>query len=138
MLRPQSHPYLFRYGRSLRPCLAPSGAPRSTGGHPVWRCKPHDPVPDEVRRVADLLERRYAFSILYASHQGCTRFTEFRRALGSIPPGTLAQRLVELEEAGVLRREVRTERPTRVEYVLTADGLRLRALVDALAVWARA
>jgi DNA-binding HxlR family transcriptional regulator len=104
----------------------------------VWRCKPHDPVPEEVRRVADLLERRYAFSILYASHQGCTRFTEFRRALGSIPPGTLAQRLVELEEAGVLRREVRTERPTRVEYVLTAEGLRLRTLVDALAVWARA
>jgi DNA-binding HxlR family transcriptional regulator len=45
---------------------------------------------------------------------------------------------VELEEAGVLRREVRTERPTRVEYVLTAEGLALRAFVDALAVWARA
>jgi DNA-binding HxlR family transcriptional regulator len=104
----------------------------------VWRCKPHDPVPEEVRRVAGLLERRYAVSILYASHQGCTRFTEFRRALGSIPPGTLAQRLVELEDAGVLRREVRTERPTRVEYVLTPEGLRLRAVVDALTVWARA
>ena len=104
----------------------------------MWRCKPHEPVPEEVRRVADLLERRYAVSILYASHQGCTRFTEFRRALGSIPPGTLAQRLVELEEAGVLRREVRTERPTRVEYVLTAQGLGLRELLDALAVWARA
>jgi len=88
--------------------------------------------------VADLLERRYAVSILYASHHGCTRFTEFRQALGTIPPGTLAQRLVELEAAGVLRREVRTERPTRVEYVLTADGLALRAFVDALAVWARA
>ena len=88
--------------------------------------------------MADLLERRYAVSILYASHQGCTRFTEFRRALGSIPPGTLAQRLVELEEAGVLRREVRTERPTRVEYVLTTEGLALRSLVDAVAVWARA
>jgi DNA-binding HxlR family transcriptional regulator len=88
--------------------------------------------------VAGLLERRYAVSILYASHHGCTRFTEFRQALGTIPPGTLAQRLVELEEAGVLRREVRTERPTRVEYVLTAEGQALRAFVDALAVWARA
>ena len=68
--------------------------------------RPHEPVPEEVRRVADLLERRYAVSILYASHQGCTRFSEFRQALGEIPPGTLAQRLVELEEAGVLRREV--------------------------------
>ena len=49
----------------------------------MWRCKESVPVPAEVRRVADLLERRYAVSILFASHQGCTRFTEFRQALGS-------------------------------------------------------
>jgi DNA-binding HxlR family transcriptional regulator len=104
----------------------------------VWRCKATTPVPEEVRRVADLLERRYAVSILYASHQGCTRFTEFRHALGEIPPGTLAQRLVELERAGVLRREVTDARPPRVEYLLTSEGLALRALVEALAVWARA
>jgi DNA-binding HxlR family transcriptional regulator len=104
----------------------------------MWRCKTTDPVPEEVRRVADLLERRYAVSILYASHQGCTRFTEFRHALGEIPPGTLAQRLVELERAGVLRREVTDARPPRVEYLLTAEGLALRAVVEALAVWARA
>jgi len=88
--------------------------------------------------VADLLERRYAVSILYASHQGCTRFGEFRQALGEIPPGTLAQRLVELERGGVLRREVTDARPPRVEYVLTTDGVRLRALIEALTDWARA
>ena len=93
-------------------------------------------MPAEVRRAADVLERRYAVSILYASHQGCTRFTEFRQALGEIPPGTLAQRLVELERAGVIRREVRDARPPLVEYVLTHDGLRLRSLLDALAAWA--
>jgi len=104
----------------------------------VWRCKTCTPVPEEVRRAADVLERRYAVSILYASYEGCTRFNEFRQALGEIPPGTLAQRLVELERAGVLRREVRDARPPLVEYLLTNDGLRLRAVVDALAVWARA
>ena len=83
--------------------------------------------------MASLLERRYAVSILYASHQGCTRFTEFRQALGEIPPGTLAQRLVELERAGVVRREVSDARPPRVEYLLTSEGRRLRELVDALA-----
>ena len=104
----------------------------------MWRCKESDPVPEEVRRVADLLERRYAVSILYASHQGCTRFTEFRQALGEIPPGTLAQRLVELEEAGVLRREVIDARPPRVEYVLTTQGQGLQVVLDALVAWARA
>ena len=103
----------------------------------MWRCKVAAPVPEEVRRAAGLLERRYAVSILYASHQGCTRFTEFRHALGEIPPGTLAQRLVELERGGVLRREVHDARPPRVEYVLTRDGQRLRAVVEALAAWAR-
>jgi DNA-binding HxlR family transcriptional regulator len=103
----------------------------------VWRCKTAAPVPEEVRRAADLLERRYAVSILYASYQGCTRFNEFRQALGEIPPGTLAQRLVELEKAGILRREVRDARPPRVEYVLTTDGHKLRDVVDALIAWAR-
>ena len=101
------------------------------------RCKSWAPVPEDVSRAAEVLERRYAVSILYASYHGCTRFTEFRHALGQIPPGTLAQRLVELERAGVLRREVRDARPPSVEYVLTSDGHRLRAVVDALARWAR-
>jgi DNA-binding HxlR family transcriptional regulator len=105
---------------------------------PVSRCKPHTPVPEDVRRAADVLERRYAVSILYASHHGCTRFTEFRHALGTIPPATLAQRLTELEVAGVLTREVRDTRPPHVEYVLTASGRRLEGLLEALAVWARA
>jgi DNA-binding HxlR family transcriptional regulator len=104
----------------------------------MWRCKEPSEVPEDVRRAAGVLERRYAVSILYASHQGCTRFTEFRHALGEIPPGTLAQRLVELEQAGVLRREVRDARPPLVEYVLTAEGLELRTLLDALVAWARA
>ena len=102
------------------------------------RCKSHHPVPEDVRRAADVLERRYAVSILYASHQGCTRFTEFRHALGRIPPATLAQRLVELESAGVLRRELRDTRPPHVEYVLTPAGRRLDGLLEALAAWARA
>jgi DNA-binding HxlR family transcriptional regulator len=102
----------------------------------VSRCRHHEPVPEDVRCAADVLERRYAVSILYASHQGCTRFTEFRRALGTIPPATLVQRLAELENAGVLRREVRDTRPPHVEYVLTGEGHRLKDLLDALAVWA--
>jgi DNA-binding HxlR family transcriptional regulator len=104
----------------------------------MWRCRAQVAVPEEVRRVAGLLERRYAVSIIYASHQGCTRFGEFRQALGEIPPGTLTQRLMELERAGVLRREVSDARPPRVEYVLTTEGARLRALVEALSAWAGA
>jgi DNA-binding HxlR family transcriptional regulator len=104
----------------------------------MWRCKTTAPIPEDVRRAAGVLERRYAVSILFASYQGCTRFNEFRQALGEIPPGTLTQRLVELEEAGVLRREVTDARPPRVEYVLTSEGQRLQVVLDALVAWVRA
>ncbi|HEU0336898.1 MAG TPA: helix-turn-helix domain-containing protein [Gaiellaceae bacterium] len=95
-------------------------------------------MPEEVRRAAGLLERRWTMSILWASYEGANRFNEFRQAVGEIPPRTLAQRLVELEEAGVLERRVVDARPPRVEYRLTPAGLRLRTAVEAIATWARA
>jgi len=89
-------------------------------------------VPEEVRRTAGLLERRWTLSILWASAEGAVRFNELKQAVGEIPPRTLAQRLVELEEAGVLERRVIDARPPRVEYRLTDEGQRLKLVVDAV------
>jgi DNA-binding HxlR family transcriptional regulator len=100
------------------------------------RCRSCRPLPEEVRRVANLLERRWTVSILYVSHDGAVRFNEFLQALGSISPATLAQRLADLEEAGVLAREVVDDRPPRVEYRLTERGRQLRSLMNALARFA--
>ena len=75
-------------------------------------------------------------TIVWASHAGATRFNEFRQALGPIPPRTLAQRLAELEQAGVLERRIVDARPPYVEYRLTERGKRLDALVNALRRWA--
>src|ERR687884_532968 len=99
------------------------------------RCRRCNPVPEEVRRAADLLERRWTISILYASYDGATRFNEFRQALGPIPPATLATRLVELEQAGVLARPVVDARPPLVEYRVTAIGSALQPVVEAVARW---
>ncbi len=102
------------------------------------RCRSCTPVPEEVRRAAGLLERRWTVSILWASYEGASRFNEFRQSVGEIPPTTLAQRLVELEDAGLLERWVIDARPPRVEYRVTEEGLRLKRVVDALAAWALA
>lgn len=91
---------------------------------------------EEVRRAADLLERRFALTILCASHEGAVRFNEFLRAVERIPPRTLAARLSELEAAGLLERSVVDSRPPHVEYRLTARGRDLRILVEALRGWA--
>jgi DNA-binding HxlR family transcriptional regulator len=100
------------------------------------RCRKCEPVPEEVRRTADLLERRWTVSILWASHAGAVRFNEFLYALGSVPPATLTTRLSELEEAGIFERSVVASRPPRVEYRLTGRGRQLQALVDALHAFA--
>jgi DNA-binding HxlR family transcriptional regulator len=101
-----------------------------------WKqCKP---LPEEVARAADLLGRRWMLAILWASaEEGAVRFNEFKQALEGIPPRTLALRLVELENAGVLERRVLPDtRPPRVEYQLTQAGRRLGALVDAMRAYA--
>ena len=100
------------------------------------RCRQCTPVPEEVRRAAGLLERRWVVSILWASYEGAIRFNELKQAVGEIPPRTLAQRLLELERAGLLERRVIDARPPRVEYLLTEEGHRLRTVLDALAAYA--
>src|SRR5262249_39610198 len=92
-------------------------------------CKP---MPEEGRRAAALLERRWTVSIIWASHEGAVRFGEFTQSLGSIPPATLATRLVELEQAGILERTTVDGRPPRTEYRLTSRGEELHGLISAL------
>jgi DNA-binding HxlR family transcriptional regulator len=96
------------------------------------RCRQPDPVPEEVRRTADLLERRWTLSVLYASVEGAARFNEYRTALGRVPPATLTQRLTELCEAGLLERRVLDTRPPAVEYRLTPLGRRFEPVLREL------
>ena len=101
------------------------------------RCRRCQPLPEEVRRAAALLGRRYALAVVYASRSGATRFNEFRQMLGPVPPTTLSARLEELVDAGILERRVVDSRPPRTEYALTEKGTHLSALLDALAALGR-
>jgi len=100
-----------------------------------YRCNRCDRLSPDVLHATDVLGRRWALALICASHAGAVRFNEFRQALGDVPPRTLAQRLVELEQAGVLERRVLDARPPRIEYVLTARGRRLKGVVDVIETW---
>jgi DNA-binding HxlR family transcriptional regulator len=103
----------------------------------VARCRRCRPLPEEVARAAELLGRRWVLAILWASAEaGAVRFNEFKQTLEGIPPRTLAARLAELEEAGILERRVLDTRPPRAEYRLTPAGRRLGTLVEAMHSWA--
>jgi DNA-binding HxlR family transcriptional regulator len=92
-------------------------------------------VPEEVRRAADLLERRWVISVVWASLEGAVRFNEFRQAVEGVPPRTLTERLRELEHAGVLERRLVDASPPYAEYRLTERGRRLAPVVQALGAW---
>jgi DNA-binding HxlR family transcriptional regulator len=95
-----------------------------------------DPVPVEVRQTADLLERRWQLSILYAALTGALRFSEFADAVAGISPRMLSERLRELEAAGLIERTVIPSSPPSVEYRLTERGRRLAPIIDAMRAYA--
>jgi len=97
------------------------------------RCQP---VPAEVRQAADLLERRWQLSIIYAALGGALRFNEFAQAVGGISPRMLAERLRDLEAAGLISRRVLPTSPPSVEYRLTERGRKLKPIVEAMRAYA--
>src|SRR5450631_77750 len=95
------------------------------------------PVPVEVRQTADLLERRWQLSIIYAALTGALRFNEFADAVAGISPRMLSERLRDLEAAGLIDRKVIPSSPPTVEYRLTDRGRRLGPIVEAMREYAR-
>src|SRR6185312_1139070 len=101
---------------------------------PSRRC---EPVPLEIRETASLLERRWQLSIIYAALSGALRFNEFADAVAGISPRMLAERLRDLEAAGLVQRTVIPSSPPTVEYRLTARGRKLGPLIEAMRNYAR-
>jgi DNA-binding HxlR family transcriptional regulator len=96
------------------------------------RCRSCNPVPSELRAVAELLERRWALGTIYACSSGAARFNEFRQSLPGISPTTLSERLEQLEAAGIVERKLVFGRPPHAEYRLTQRGRGLAVAVSGL------
>jgi DNA-binding HxlR family transcriptional regulator len=58
-----------------------------------------------------------------------TRFNEMKRALPGISSRTLSAKLTHLEAEGLVARAVHEDRPVRVEYRLTPEGLTVARLM---------
>jgi DNA-binding HxlR family transcriptional regulator len=100
------------------------------------RCRRCEPVPEEVRQTADLLERRWLLSIIYAALSGAVRFNEFAESVRGISPRMLAERLRDLERAGLVQRVVIPSSPPIVEYRLTERGRKLAPVMEAVRAYA--
>lgn len=87
-------------------------------------------------RAVELVGRRWTGAIVRSLLSGKRRFSELADVVPGISGRLLSERLHELEEEGIIRREVHGGPPVRVDYALTQAGAELEATVRALADWA--
>lgn len=66
---------------------------------------------------------------------GVRRFAELRRGLHGVSEKMLTQHLREMEEDGLIHRQVYAEVPPRVEYSLTEHGRSLNEALGPLGDW---
>lgn len=68
---------------------------------------------------------------------GTKRFGELKRAVIGITQKVLTSKLREMEELGLLEREVYPQIPPKVEYTLTDIGYSLRPVLESLKCWGK-
>jgi len=94
---------------------------------------------EQCRRVSAILSRigdKWTVLVVRELARGPRRFSEIRRALGSISQKMLTTTLRNLERDGFVSRCVYPTVPPRVDYELTALGHDLGEPIAALAAWA--
>jgi len=96
----------------------------------------HDAIYCPVHATLDLLNRRWTLHIVRSLLEGKKRFNEISRE-NHINPRTLRERLRMLEEEGAVTRTVISTIPPNVEYELTAKGMALNCIFEAVADWGR-
>nr|WP_097887513.1 helix-turn-helix domain-containing protein [Streptomyces sp. st140] len=85
----------------------------------------------------DVIGGKWKVLILWALNEKTCRFGELRRAVPGVTEKVLSSHLRELEDDGIVHREVYAEVPPRVEYSLTPLGLSLNAALEPLGAWGR-
>ena len=86
--------------------------------------------------LMDVFGKKWTVLILWPLMEGPRRFTEMSAFIPGISDRLLSQRLQELEEKGIVERQVFNERPVRVEYRLTEKGHDVRQVLEAIMQWA--
>ncbi|MFN8110452.1 MAG: helix-turn-helix domain-containing protein [Thermoleophilia bacterium] len=92
-----------------------------------------DPVCPRYQRAAELVGRRWSAAVIRVTLDGPARFTHIRHRVDGLSARLLAERLRELEAAGIMERlELASG---GAEYRLTPKGHALARLIAELEAW---
>jgi DNA-binding HxlR family transcriptional regulator len=88
-----------------------------------------------VEATLDVIGGKWKGVLLFELLQGPKRFGELRRLMPAITQRMLTRQLRELENDGVIHREVFREVPPKVEYSLTEFGRSLEPILLLMRDW---
>jgi DNA-binding HxlR family transcriptional regulator len=88
-----------------------------------------------AERALKVISGRWKAIILYHLFDGPKRLSELKRQVPDVSQKVLIQQLRELEEHGLVHREIFRQVPPRVDYSATALGLSLEPVLRALCEW---
>src|SRR5260370_12160337 len=90
-----------------------------------------------AERALKVIAGRWKAVILYHLFEGPKRLSELKRLATNASQKVLVQQLREMEEHGLINREIFRQVPPRVEYTATVLGLSLEPLIMSLCDWGR-
>ncbi|NEQ71281.1 MAG: helix-turn-helix transcriptional regulator [Symploca sp. SIO2D2] len=92
--------------------------------------------PCPIERGMRLLGGKWKGSILWHLKDGPVRFNDLARQMAGASKKMLSQRLQEMEEVGLVKREVLCNRPIAVTYEITEFGRTALGFLKELKNWA--
>jgi DNA-binding HxlR family transcriptional regulator len=111
-------------------------ATETQSGAPPESALPRGVCP-HFHAAIELIGKRWTGAIICALTERPMRFREVARTVPGLSDRLLSQRLRELEDEGLVRREVEAGTPVRVTYSLTEIGRGLDPSIRELRAWAR-
>jgi DNA-binding HxlR family transcriptional regulator len=98
---------------------------------------PCSEVCPQFHEAIELIGKRWTGAIVCALTERPMRYGELGKAVPGLSDRLLSQRLRELEEEGLVEREVEAGTPVRVTYSLTPTGQDLGPAISELKAWAK-
>jgi DNA-binding HxlR family transcriptional regulator len=88
-----------------------------------------------METTLEIIGNKWKPMIIFHLIQGTKRFGELQRLIPGVTRQMLTQHLRELEEHGIVHREVYGQVPPKVEYSLTKTGQTLIPVLMAMTEW---
>lgn len=90
-----------------------------------------------LNKSVDIIKKRWVVQILLSLNKGFNRFSELKSNIEHVSDFMLGKNLKELEEAGILNKEVTNKIETGTVYQFTPKGRELMDILLVMLAWGK-